>query len=352
MDFATFKQAAQILPNDISVILRGKHGIGKSEIIRQLANDFNLPIIERRLSQLTEGDLLGLPKINGKTTKFLPPDWYAEAMEKPCVLFLDEFDRAINEVQQAAMELILERSIQGKKIHKECRIYSAINGGKHGSVYKVNNIDPALNDRFWIADIEPSIEEWIAWGRQGRVIDPILDFIQTHNQHLETDKPPQDTHKITPSRRSWTRLSNTLEAHSHIYKNISNHNNLFIALCSGFVGLEATGLFKEFIKNNEFHITAKDILDDFDLNEEKIKKFKVEHLNLAIDKLAQDTLDPNQPVWTKEQANNVFKFFEILSSELKMVMWDKITYNGAKIENAQIMGKLVSDIIINILGSG
>lgn len=350
MDFVTFKQAAKLLPENISVIMRGRHGIGKTEVVRQLAvEEFSLPIIERRLSQLTEGDLIGLPKIDGNTTRFLPPDWYQDAMEKPCLLFLDEFDRSIHEVQQAAMELILDRSIQGKKIHDDCRIYAAINGGKHGAMYNVNNIDPALNDRFWIADIDPSAQEWLAWG-QDKIISEILDFIHIHHEeHLETKKLTQDAYKITPSRRSWTRLSNVLRNNPDVLENFKKQHRLFVSLCTGFVGIEAAGKFLSFLKDRNKHVTAEDILDRFDQNESRLKAFKVEQLNLAIDKIAQHSMDPKKPIWTKVQVKNVYKFFEILSSELKMTMWDKVTVTGAKIENAQTLGKLVSDLIIEIL---
>jgi MoxR-like ATPase len=60
-----------------------------------------LPVVERRASQMTEGDLLGLPdtatrSINGrKATTWNAPDWLVTACEQPVLLFLDEVDRAL-----------------------------------------------------------------------------------------------------------------------------------------------------------------------------------------------------------------------------------------------------------------
>ena len=325
--------------------------VHNSEVVRQLGEDFNIPIVERRLSQLTEGDLIGLPfNHENRATKFLPPSWFVDAIDKPYLIFLDEFDRAIREVQQAAMELILERSIQGAVIHPDCRVYSAINGGKHGSMYQVNNIDPAINDRFWIADCDPSVGEWIIWAKDNKVIKEITSFIETNENALENDLK-KDTYKITPSRRSWTRLSRVLATHPEIISNMISRkgSSLFTAICSGFVGTESTGRFKGFITNPEHHIFVEDILDRFDENKEKFENFRIEHLNLAIDKVADHTRDDKKDKWTLDQVKNVNKFFRSLSPELRMTMWDKITTTDSKLENAQLLSPFVSDLIIGIV---
>ena len=68
-----------ILPHVLSakfpVLLRGRHGIGKSTVVYQIAQERDLPVVERRASQMTEGDLLGLPKVDDNVTKWLAPEW-------------------------------------------------------------------------------------------------------------------------------------------------------------------------------------------------------------------------------------------------------------------------------------
>ena len=129
MDFKTFKQCALKLPTDISICIRGPHGIGKSQAVYQLASEenFNLPIIERRLSQMSEGDMIGLPELSDGTTRFCPPDWYKECCVKPVVLFLDELNRSTPEIMQAAFQIVLDRELNGWKLHPETRIFTAIN---------------------------------------------------------------------------------------------------------------------------------------------------------------------------------------------------------------------------------
>ena len=62
IDFATFKRVLPLVAAArFPVLMRGRHGIGKSESVYQFAKMINLPVVERRASQMTEGDLLGMP---------------------------------------------------------------------------------------------------------------------------------------------------------------------------------------------------------------------------------------------------------------------------------------------------
>ena len=61
-DFATFLSTVPaILDARLPVLVRGRHGVGKSEVVYMIAKQRGLPVVERRASQMTEGDLLGLP---------------------------------------------------------------------------------------------------------------------------------------------------------------------------------------------------------------------------------------------------------------------------------------------------
>ena len=64
IDFTTFTTTAPfILDARLPVLLRGRHGIGKSTVVYQYAAQQGMEVVERRASQMTEGDLVGLPSI-------------------------------------------------------------------------------------------------------------------------------------------------------------------------------------------------------------------------------------------------------------------------------------------------
>ena len=67
------------------IMLRAPHGVGKSHMAHWYAKEIGLKCIELRASQLTEGDVLGLPKIqkNSPATDWMPPRWLRKGCS-PC----------------------------------------------------------------------------------------------------------------------------------------------------------------------------------------------------------------------------------------------------------------------------
>ena len=216
VDFKTFRTVAPfVIDVRKPILIRGRHGVGKSEVVYQLAADLGLPVVERRASQMTEGDLLGMPspeavEVNGQQgSKFNPFEWFLRACTEPVCLFLDEVDRATTEVRQGIFELTDSRKIAGWSLHPDTIVISAVNGGEHGSQYQVNEMDPAELDRYTVFDIEPTVEDWLDWGNDN-VNSIMWDFINQNRQHLEhTDD--YEPNKVYPSRRSWKRLNDCLE---------------------------------------------------------------------------------------------------------------------------------------------
>ncbi len=160
VDFKTFLSVSQhVLKAKLPIIIRGRHGIGKSEIVYQIAEKMGLPVVERRASQMTEGDLIGLPSIDGNSTTWNPPDWFKYACDNACLVFLDEVDRGTEEVRQGIFELNDSRKLNGQTLHSDTVIVAAVNGGEHGAEYQVGEMDPAELDRYTVFDLEPTVED-------------------------------------------------------------------------------------------------------------------------------------------------------------------------------------------------
>ena len=209
VDFKTFNAVAPLVAAvKKPILLRGRHGVGKSCVVYQTAATMGLPVVERRASQMTEGDLVGLPVIKGNTTTFNPPDWYKQACDEPVVLFLDEVDRATSEVRQGIFELTDSRKLNGHILHPDTLVFAAVNGGEHGEQYQVGEMDPAELDRWTVFDVEPTCEDWLSWAKTN-VDGVVWDFINQNRAHLE-HTGDFEPNKVYPSRRSWDRLSECL----------------------------------------------------------------------------------------------------------------------------------------------
>ena len=268
VDFATFTSVvSHILDARLPVLLRGRHGVGKSQVVYQIADARELPVVERRASQMTEGDLLGLPDTTDtasgrKATTWNAPDWLVTACEQPVVLFLDEVDRATMEVRQGLFELTDSRKINGWHLHPETLIIAAVNGGEHGAQYQVGEMDPAELDRWTVFDVEPSVEDWLKWAN-GKVDGILWDFVNMNRAHLEHlgDFEPN---KVYPSRRSWVRLNDT-SVPADVFGEEGDRDLLF-NLATAFVGFEAAVSLRDFVEKYEWQVTIEDILDAGDLS--------------------------------------------------------------------------------------
>jgi len=346
IDFKTF---LSIVPHIINakypVLTRGRHGIGKSTVVYQLAEQLGLEVVERRASQMTEGDLLGLPKVNKGVTQWLAPEWLHAACNKPVILFLDEVDRATMEVRQGIFELCDSRKIAGYTLHPDTLIFAAVNGGEHGAQYQVGEMDPAELDRYTVFDLEPSIEDWLSWAK-GKVQTEIWDFINQNHQHLE-HKEDFEPNKVYPSRRSWERLSKTLDGVGEI-----EYGTTLYHLTTSFVGFEAAVAFNDFMKNYERQVTVDNIINEGKI--ELTKEWKINDHNAMIEKFkAKNVFDKKL---SDEQLQNIANYFVSLPSEIAMSLWqamgqsENATYNVAKLHSITAScGKKVQDFIVEIL---
>jgi len=342
VDFKTFVSLAPaVSAAKLPVLLRGRHGIGKSQVVYQLAAQLGLPVIERRASQMTEGDLVGLPSIDGNRTSFNPPDWFKEACEEPSVLFLDEVDRATLEVRQGIFELTDSRKLNGHHLHEDTVVFAAINGGEHGEQYQVNEMDPALRDRFFIVDLEPTTEDWLEWAKE-RLDGALCEFIRQNPQHLEC-RENVEADRITPSRRSWERVNHALVNAKVVDK---PEDPLFYPLCLGLVGAEASIAYTEFVKKFDRQISAEDILDKWSNKvKAKVKAAPQEQLNGVLEKVVDHSENGD---WTQKQVDNAFKFMKELPGELVIAMWTKLTDRNFK--NAQKLHKQCSQLLLEVIG--
>lgn len=358
MSVSTFLKVAPKLPATTSIMLRGNHGIGKSQLGRQLAEFIaeqekleNYEVIDRRLSQVSEGDIIGLPSTDGNVTRFNPPDWYKKACSQPVFLFLDELNRATPEVMQAAFQIVLDRELNGWKLHPQTRVMTAINAA---ASYNVNEVDPALLDRFWVIDLHPDEVDFNTWGRKESKRKPygynclplVMDFIAAEKKWLD---PPKDAEPGVKhvSRRSWERLGDALfTAGIHEEPN----NELFYPLCLGYVGTEATIKFVEFAKTQDNRFTGKDVVERYQKVRHKIiSKQRAELLNTAIEKAAEyvkklDKVDDNQ-------GKNLAAFMEDLPGELRISMWTQMTAAGVdKLELAKSIHVYLAKHVLDVFG--
>jgi len=345
VDFATFSQIVHHVTNVRKpVLLRGRHGIGKSTVVYQYAAQQNMEVVERRASQMTEGDLVGLPSIDDNSTTFNPPDWFKAACDRPVVLFLDEVDRATLEVRQGIFELTDSRKLNGHTLHSDTLVFAAVNGGEHGAQYQVGEMDPAELDRWTVFDIEPSVEDWLTWAKESQVSDEIWNFINQNRNHLDhTDD--FEPNKVYPSRRSWERLDQCL-TQADLLKESSP---VLYNLTSAFVGFEAAVAFNDFVLNYDRQVTTDDILVHG--NFAKVADFGINDHTAIIDKFEAEETFHNE--LDQELVDNLARYFVMLPSEVAMKLWTVMgkgnVNNTVKLHKSEVDGESVSKHFVRLI---
>ena len=346
MDIKTFIKSASVLPAHISILAKGPTGIGKSHIFHQIGKNLNLPVIDRRLSQMTEGDIIGLPELVDGVTRFAPVDWFIRACKEPVVLFFDELNRATLEVQQCAFQIVLDRELNGHKLHKGTRVYAAIN---EGSEYQVLDMDPALLRRFWTMTIEPTTQDWLDWSAGRNDISSITrKFIEKYPSHLRY-AGQLEPGKVYPNPASWHRLNQSL-LHAQMDPDKCSGKSLpelFYAMCTGFVGVEASVSYSDFVKNYVVKFYAEDVLDDWNTKSQQITQISNDKKNELLQLIVTWTQSKGNKI-TVSQTTNATAFVKTCSDEMIVNFFNLIMetqdLDTIRKFHKQI-GKLVTDII-------
>lgn len=326
VSFANLKNCIDfVLKSRYPVLLRSAHGQGKSSWVYQVAESIKLPVVERRASQMTEGDLLGLPAIDNGRTSWLPPDWFATACEMPVVLFIDELDRATQEVRQGFFELADSRKIAGHTLHKDTLIFAAVNGGEHVEHYQVGEMDPAELDRWVTFDLEPTVEDWLDWAKNN-INSVIWNFINENHTHLE-HKGNFEPNKVYPSRRSWHRFSTVMNDVGDLTDFSKNNTINFHNLAKAFIGLEGAIALQDYVKNYNKTVSAEDILDKGKIN--LTENWGVPEHVAYLEKL--NCFFADDKTLTPKQVKNLAKYFMALPAEASAKLYVNLSRINSKI---------------------
>jgi len=211
------------------VFLWGAPGIGKSDIVAQIAKEENRPLIDIRLPLMEPTDIRGIPYLadvkvydkdgnlikddNGvpiydkefrwSTPSDLPTDEASRAM-----VFFDEMSAAPPSVQAATYQIILNRRIGNYELPVESVIVAAGNRVKDKGV--AYNMPMPLANRFSHLTLEVSAEDWTEWAALNRVHKDVVGYVSFQPGDLNNFNPNQDGMAFaTP--RSWYFVSELIQ---------------------------------------------------------------------------------------------------------------------------------------------
>jgi len=226
-----------LVTQKVPTFLWGAPGVGKSSIVKAIAQEQGVGFIDLRLALMDPTDLKGIPFYDkaSHTALWAPPAFLPSEGEG--ILFLDELNSAAPAVQSSAYQLILDRRIGEYILPDGWAIVAAGNrDGDRGVTYRM----PApLANRFVHFELDVNVDDWRSWAFKNGIDSRIIAYISYKNEHLFTfDVTSKAKSFATP--RSWEYV------HSILAADVAKE--LLLDVISGAVGREVAVSFLSFVK--------------------------------------------------------------------------------------------------------
>ncbi|MGB0712628.1 MAG: AAA family ATPase, partial [Gammaproteobacteria bacterium] len=184
------------------VMLWGPPGVGKSQMIAQVASRHDVAVIDIRLSQMEPSDLRGIPFRSGDLVEWAVPALLPDVDRhgEKGILFLDEITSAPPAVSAAAYQLILDRRLGEYAIPEGWAIFAA--GNRQGDRGVTYTMPAPLANRFSHFEVEAHLDDWVSWAYANGMDERVIGFLRFRPELL-FDFDPAHNPVAFPSPRSW-----------------------------------------------------------------------------------------------------------------------------------------------------
>jgi MoxR-like ATPase len=189
----------------LAVMLWGAPGIGKSSIVRQIAQSHGLEFVDVRLSQLAPTDLRGLPVADEGVAKWFPPEFLPTSGRG--ILFLDELNMAAPTMQGIAQQLILDRAVGSYTLPDGWYVWAA--GNRREDRASVFEMPAPLANRFLHLEVAVDLESFKRYALKNHLNERIIAFLAFRPNLLHA---PDTVRPAWASPRSWEMASRLLNA--------------------------------------------------------------------------------------------------------------------------------------------
>jgi MoxR-like ATPase len=164
--------------NRTPVCIWGRHGIGKTEIVRALAREKGYAFTYIAPAQFEEmGDLVGMPVVEHGQTTFQPPDW-VPTTEGPGILLIDDVNRADDRILRGIMQLLQYNELVSWKLPPGWQMVLTAN--PDGGDYSVTPLDDAMLTRMMHITLDFDLTEWARWAERNQIDARGINFVLTY----------------------------------------------------------------------------------------------------------------------------------------------------------------------------
>jgi len=326
MNVSELKKAVQLCYKaQIPLMIWGHHGMGKSSVVQQCAQEMVIGFVDYRAAQIEATDLRGFPDKeeqagpNGtrkEYTVYRPPEELPR--EGAGIFFLDELNRADDPVIQAAFQLIVERKLGTYSLPTsyddkgEFSGWMIVSAGNYSKGYHVNDFCKAFIGRFAHVELKSSEDYMVEWfkymtARHGDAASRVIQFIGSDQADLCTREKGEMDFKVEPSPRLWDAVGR-LERYAPEYDREVSH-----AVRAGLIGQDLAHKFER----ATFEVEPKDVVNKGMAPVEAVKHKLSKELVMGLTWGIASYIRGLEKKVTKLQVHNVFDYIEWLADSTK-----------------------------------
>ena len=202
------------------ICLMGPAGIGKTEIVRQVAREQGLAFLAYSITHHTRQSAIGLPRlVDGRVdgrrvsmTEYTMSEIIAQVyrtMEdtglQEGILFLDEFNCASESLRPILLQLLQDKSFGPHAIPEGWMLVLAGNPTEYNRA--ATELDPVTVDRLRMVHIRPDYAAWLPYAQERGVHPVVLSYLKDHRDHFYLCRSDGQDGTALVTARGWEDLS-------------------------------------------------------------------------------------------------------------------------------------------------
>ena len=208
------------------VLLLGAPGIGKTQIMEQIAKECQIGLVAYTITHHTRQSAIGLPFISRKDfggkeyaiTEYTMSEIVASVYEKiektgltEGILFIDEVNCVSETLAPAMLQFLQCKTFGNHEIPKGWVIVAAGNPAEYNK--SVREFDVVTMDRVKKIEVEPDYQVWKEYAYRENIHPAVISYLDTRPQHFYKMETTVDGRSFaTP--RGWEDLSRIISAYS------------------------------------------------------------------------------------------------------------------------------------------
>lgn len=283
----------------------GEAGIGKTQILSQIAQEEGMDCYFFYLAHVEREDIGGIPFPNkdGCSYKFLCEEEILKIIKngRPTILVLDEWNRGEKPVMSSAFTMMESRRFGSYTLPSNVHIVSCMNPSEGSYLVNEAEKDPAFRRRLCFCAVQANVDGWKAYAAgKGNFHPSVVQFVAKHPNILN-DTNTRDAGKVYPSPASWEKISDLLKVMDQEKRDVTGNEKdrrLFTLMATGHVGSAASIQFVAFLEDNSTSIIPDEVVKKYRKIRHKIAQLRQDGRNDVLMELADNvalTLASEEP---------------------------------------------------------